>query len=334
MPSAASCFSNPITAARDFITKDREYREAWDVHTWGLFGLDCVVGRVFACSQLGILLSYVTPHADVTRFVGYIIGTQETVGWRYFPNTNCKPDADDFGLALQLLSIGKMAAFFDQHFISVVQNHPEPDGRVCTWLDHPAHKSEPRDYCVAVAANFYIGVVMAFKEDEDNWLKSWPRGYYSSYFQRAMRYLFSQRTENGWRGYWYQNYYHDTWLVARALNQLDSVAMDDKMTGAKINMLRECARSWSNVDVFHSQTPAPLINIQDLAWIILFLKEVKQEVPIEYLQAILEAQRPDGGWDALPFYKTPFKNDVTFFKSRLLTTAAAAAALSLCREQL
>jgi hypothetical protein len=308
------------------LADDSQCIEALDIHRWGLFGRTRIVSSIFAKIQVGLALK---EHGHYVN-IDFIWDLSDSVGWRYFHGCQeCCHDADDFGLAFQLFAkVNKPSMFnVDQRmrYITTAMLHPDSDGAVFTWINHPSDKSSrdrgnQRDYCVTVACNFYLGLVQLYKTCPS--LFECSSGDFKNIIARGATYVLSKQTAvNGWSGYWYDNTHHDSWLACKflreAIDLIDDVGLVSTIKATTGHLAAQRA-NW-----------IPFIkSSQQAALIILMLKACDQPLNVAMADAILCAQLPSGLWDAEDYYKTLSPTGDRFFKSRLLTSALVARALA------
>ncbi|MRG91698.1 hypothetical protein [Polyangium spumosum] len=169
-PTPEEELDRAIELARQGLAADPELRESWEFQRWGGPFDKAYVARLF---PVGIcLLPLAGVGEDISPRVEALVARRSVDGFRYFEGfAGIPPDADDLGLALQLLarSAGRAAAVEALAWpIEVLVRNTGEDGAMAVWLEQhlrePTPDGAPRwlgSRCVAVAANALIGLAEA-----------------------------------------------------------------------------------------------------------------------------------------------------------------------------
>ncbi|MDI3288383.1 hypothetical protein [Polyangium sp. 15x6] len=169
-PAPAEALDRAITLARDALAADPELRESWEIQRWGGPFDATYVARLFPVGLCLLALS--GAGEDITPRVEALVARRGVDGFRYFEGfAGIPPDADDLGLALQLVARSVDGAARTQALawpIEVLVRNTAEDGAIAVWLERHLHEPMPEgapkwlgSRCVAVAANALIGLAEA-----------------------------------------------------------------------------------------------------------------------------------------------------------------------------
>jgi len=169
-PTPAEELARAITLARDGLAADPELHESWEIQRWGGPFDAAYVARLFPVGLC--LLALAGAGEDITARAEALVARRTVDGFRYFEGfAGIPPDADDLGLALQLLrrSAGRTTGTEALAWpIEVLVRNTGEDGAMAVWLERDLREPMPDgapkwlgSRCVAVAANAMIGLAEA-----------------------------------------------------------------------------------------------------------------------------------------------------------------------------
>ncbi len=169
-PAPTEELDRAVTLARDALVADPEVREAWEIQRWGGPFDATYVARLFPVGLCLLALS--SAGEDITAQAEALVARRSIDGYRYFEGfAGIPPDADDLGLALQLIArLPERAARTEALAwpVEVLVRNTDEDGAMAVWLERslrePMPEAAPKwlgSRCVAVAANAMIGLAEA-----------------------------------------------------------------------------------------------------------------------------------------------------------------------------
>jgi len=317
-----------ITLARAALEFDPNAQSAWEVQRWGDWSSEPRIGRVFPVG-LALLALCRSGHDADERIESMIAQTRRADGWRYYENwTDIPPDTDDLGLVLRLFAaikqprIGKNIFHRSFELVRATMNH---EGEFPVWiqvgLDEPISENAPNwlgPRCVAVAAQFALGLIEANIEEEDD-LRS-----------RVLEWIL--RT---WENHKEAAVFHYTWPFARLLlAKLIHVIRIKKIPDfpdrfhAISSQLVEEIQSAAEVD---GGWGSPLATACHVAILALFAPTFDPWPSLTYLAA---RQGPNGLWPSEPLYRCPGKDGAPMAHgAAIITTGICLDALLDVRER-
>ncbi len=177
-PAIAPELERAVTLARSALASDPELRDAWEIQRWGDWATEPRVGGVFPMA-LCLLGSSRAGNDESLRIGRAIFESRRADGWRYYADyADIPPDTDDLGLMLRLfgrLPDGSQKRNIFERSFELVRLTMEVEDGFPVWLRHglvelPSPQAPlwqgPR--CIAVAAQFVLGMVEAEIEGHDD----------------------------------------------------------------------------------------------------------------------------------------------------------------------
>ncbi|MCA9538212.1 MAG: polyprenyl synthetase family protein [Myxococcales bacterium] len=151
-----------VAAMRAFVDADPPLAEAAEVHRWGLFDRETVVGDVFG--PLIIWNARAEMGESPVAAAEALFGRADGDGWRLFPGVNSvPPDADLTGRALRLAArVGRLEHPAVRAGADALTRAMRRDGLFETWLGRGRHDAVEARFgeglCPVVSANALLGL--------------------------------------------------------------------------------------------------------------------------------------------------------------------------------
>ena len=317
LQSAPLTIDQSIRMAQDYLLADRTFREAWEVHRWGMNG----VSELSARFPAGLIIEILGRHGvDVKELVDDFYLHLEDKHFAYYDHpTTPFIDTDNLGVLLRILRYSddtpdRRRAI--QGLLALLEANVQPDGRLPVWLNTQEEAESVMflgEGCGTIEANLLLGLVR-YKPDESGPL-----------VLRASRRLL---TDFASRGTSITVNYPRTYtlaVLAELLSDLTTQGLSDQIPdfAAADDRLR--------IEI-ERETTRPKIGPQDAACLTWagYTAGVAPFPPDRLLPIILDSQSFDGGWPAEPFFFAPTAGGRTMWHaSRLLTSAVCYQALNL-----
>ncbi len=303
-----------LRAAEDFLRADPELAEAAEVHRHGLFGRAEVRADLFGPMFAEALMheAGVSPSGLAQALLAR--GAQG--GWRYYPGHHqIPPDADDVGVALQLGARAGVSRGVLDEAAALLRANVGRDGEVPTWLISPGQDRAAleapwvRGACPVVAAQAALGLW--------RWCGEGARGVVQRVLRRLTRVLadpaaaaspsYAPVLVDAIAGRCLVHLGAEMGVSRRLRPALDAVA-------ARLLARRTLASAFG--------TSLETALAARALWSMGALP-----APEAVAMTLIDAQDADGGFPADPFYNTVPHHRPRRYGSRVVTTAAALAAL-------
>lgn len=319
-----------IAMAKAGLLLDDRFHEAWEVQRWGGW---CEQPRIARFFPVGLcLLGLAEAGVDVGPLAAELLAAERTAdGYRYYGHwRGIPPDADDLGLALQLLrhagDTNEQRRALD-HPVDVLVRNTEPDGWINTYLERsllePAEDG-PKwlvERCSAVGVNALLGL----------YCSDWPVP--PGYRERALERTLAVLEQEGLASVIAYPACYARLLLARLERALDG---------------ERCPRIVrSRLDAMLSAIEAELLAAQELdgGWgsplatachlMVLCLRRTPAFDPRPATLYLCARQEPDGMWPREALYHCPGRDGIQHdYASRSVTTAVCMSALVQARAAL
>ena len=314
---APPTIAQSIRMAQGYLLADRTFREAWEVHRWGMNGATELSARFPA----GLIIEILGRHGvDVRELVDDFYRHAEEKHFSYYDHPATPyVDTDNLGVLLRIDEYSddkpeRQRTLQDQ--LALLETNVRPDGRLPVWLiahDEAELTMFLGEECGTIEANLLLGL-LRYKPHE-----------YGHLVLRASGRLLADFAS---RGTSITVNYPRTYtlaVLAELISQLrtqglsgqisDFTAADDRL---RIEIEREVSR--------------PRIGPQDAACLTRACCAAGlAHLPTNgFLRTILASQSFDGGWPAEPFFFAPAAGGrAMWYSSRLLTSAICYQALNL-----
>ena len=314
LQAAPPTIAQSIRMAQAFLLADRTFREAWEVHRWGMNGATELSARFPA----GLIIEILGRHGvDVRELVDDFYRHAEEKHFSYYDHPATPYiDTDNLGVLLRISEYSDDSPSRQrtlQDLLARLEANVRPDGRLPVWLN--VHDEvEPVMFlgegCGTIEANLLLGLLR---------YKSYEHGHL---VLRASRRLVADFAS---RGTSITVNYPRTYTLAVLAELLSHLT-----TQGLIDQIPDFAAAGDRLRVeIERETSRPRIGPQDAAC--LTWAGYTAGVPSDaLLPIILTSQSFDGGWPAEPFFFAPAAGGrAMWYSSRLLTSAACYHALNL-----
>lgn len=318
-----------IDLARSALEFDPNAQSAWEVQRWGDWASEPRIGRVFPVG-LGLLALCRAGHEADERIEWMIERTRRADGWRYYENyTDIPPDTDDLGLILRLyaaLRKPRIEKTIFQRPFDLVRLAFAKDEEFPVWLDvgldEPLSKDAPNwlgPRCIAVAAQFVLGLVEAKIEGQDD-----------------LRAKVLEWILDTWENHKEFAIFHYTWPFARlllaklihALNVYQIPDFSERFQTLAKQLVHEIQANGQADGGWGS----PLATACHIAILAMHAPSFDPWPSLTYLASW---QGPDGMWPAEPLYRCPGKDGAPrAHGAAIITTGICLDALLELRDRL
>ncbi len=329
-PSLAAELDRTIRLAVEALEADPELREAWEIQRWGgIFPRTCV-GRFFPLSLCTIALA--SASVDVSSRARTLLSLGSIDGYRYFEGfAGIAPDADDLGMALQLVSRLPREPDAMQTLVWPVEllvKNTSAEGEIPVWLDRylrePIAEDAPAwrgSRCLAVAANATIGLI------EAGVLVA------SEFIERSLGWITRTWRQEGMRAVFFYGLAYTRLMLMRLHEVTEGQTFGSTVTGE----LRSIAEDIQAEIVAAQRSDGGFGGLMDTACSLGALACVNRASfdPWPAVAFLASRQQYDGLWASEPLYPTPGKDNVpAAHGSRAITTALCLYALARTRSRL
>jgi hypothetical protein len=315
-----------IRLARAGLLADDRLREAWEVQRWGAW---CETPRVARFFPAGLcLLALAEAGADVREAAGELLSSEASPdGYRYYGRwIGIPPDADDLGLALDLLPIAgdtpeRRRAL--THPIEVLVQSTEPDGWINTYLEQGLIEPTPPDSphwlvrrCSAVVMRALIGL---FRTE-------WPLP--EGFRDRALSRLIEVLHDEGLASVDAYPACYARLLLARLGCAIEGRSCPAAARNALEEMLGAIEREIVATQELDGGWGSPLATACHLS--VLALRRTPGFAPAAATLYLCARQEPDGLWPREALYHCPGRDGAQHdYATRSVTTAICLSALAL-----
>lgn len=307
--SARPRLQTPVQMAARFLLADPTFREAWEVHRWGLLGAVEISARFPA----GLILEILALHGvEVTEMVDDFFWSIDEQHLAYYDHPAARPyvESDTLGLLLRLYthsSQTKRHRTVLNDYLALLGKHARPDGFLPVWLVDSDNATALilGEGCGTIEANLVRGL-LGYKPDE----------HMSLIMPSARRLLGDYAARGSSVNVNYPQPYTRA-VLAEFMDQLDKLGLSKdipELAPARERLRTEVARA----------TQQARITPQEAACLIWSCSRPGlADLETESWQAIVTSgQSFDGGWAGEPFFFAPSPGGQTrWYASRLLTTA-------------
>jgi hypothetical protein len=318
-----------LRIGRTALLEDPRFREAWEVQRWGEWCAEPRIARLF---PVGIcLLALAGMGEEVGAAAAELLSTERSAdGFRYYGRwRGIPPDADDLGLALQLLPLAADTAGLRRSFewpVELLLRNTEPNGWINTYLEkdllEPTTADGPdwlRWRCSAVGINALIGLLRA------DW--PLPEGYLARVLERLLVVL---RSEGLASATLYPACYVRL-LLARLERALESKPCPVSARSTLATILESIERELRVTRRLDGGWGSPMATACHLS--VLALRRTRDFDPVPSVLYLCARQEPDGMWAREPFFHGPGVDDAPFdYATRPVTTALCLEALVLAEH--
>ena len=167
-----------IAMARAGLLADPALHEAWEVQRWGAWCAEARTARFFPVGLCLLALARTGGVAE-ERVRGLMASERCEDGYRYYGKwRGIPPDADDAGLALQLLPFCPDQRDALQHTVDLLRQNRHGDGWLPTWLEQGLREPTLPDAptwlvrrCAAVNARALLGLLDAEWPLPEGWIQ-------------------------------------------------------------------------------------------------------------------------------------------------------------------
>ena len=303
-----------IAMAQGYLLADRTFREAWEVHRWGMNGATELSARFPA----GLIIEILGRHGvDVKELVDDFFRHAEDKHFAYYDHPETPyVDTDNLGVLLRMVEYSDDSPERQSNLrdlLELLETNVRPDGRLPVWL-RAQDEAEPVAFlgegCGTIEANLLLGLLQ---------YKPLKPGHLVLRASRRLLADFASRgtsiTVNYPRTY-------TLGVAAELLSHLTSKGL--------IDQIPDVARAEDRLRIeVEREMTRPRIGPQDAAC--LTWAGYTAGVPSDgLLPIILNSQSFDGGWPAEPFFFAPAAGGrAMWYSSRLLTSAVCYHALNL-----
>ncbi|HUO46676.1 MAG TPA: hypothetical protein VM470_07580 [Acidimicrobiia bacterium] len=318
--TGSSAQPTPLSMATGYLLADLTFKEAWEVHRWGLLG----AAEVSARFPAGLILEILALHGhEVTNLIDDFFWSAEDRQFAYYDHPAAKPyiETDTLGLLLRLY---KNSSQTERHrriieeFLALFQHHVRPDCPLPVWLVERDQASAVilGENCGTIEANLLRGLFEYQSHEHLTWIMPFVCRLLGDYAMRGSSVNV--------------NYPHS---YARAAVAELMERLEDNGLSAEVPSLG-AARSRLRVELAHNAQQAHITS-QEAACMIWTCSRAGLEDAYQDLweKIVMGSQRFDGGWAAEPFFFAPTSGSRTMWhSSRLLTSALCLHALALASE--
>jgi hypothetical protein len=313
-----------VAMAEAYLLADPHFRDAWEVHRWGLLGKPELTGRLFAPGLVHEDLA--ATGKDISTWVDTAFESYRNNEHRYFDEAApLPPDIDTLGLMLRLHRHSTNPAVHAEILaapLSWAEQAAGDDGNIPVWLLGGARGPGGVDApltgarCVACTTNFIRGI------------SSFDSERFRGLIERVARYIVQRVDQVGAAASLYYPSLYFCWqLIAleSALRRMPHLGVElDRLTKAIATMLRKEQRRCRTTPQDAALLTAISLDSRSRSLEL----ELDPDLDPEWIGAIVRAQRSDGAWDGEPLYSLPAPaGRSAWFSSKLATT-------SLCRRAL
>ena len=295
-----------ISMAERYLGADPTFRDAWEVHRWGMAGAPEVTARFPA----GLVIEVLGKHGhDVGDLADEFYRAAGEQGFAYYDHPDLPyRETDTIGTMLRLYPYSKQTEWHRKvldNLIGLVEAHVEPKGRVPVWLVGAGEAGHPLlgAGCATIEANLLLGL-LAYDPDR-----------FATLVTRSAERLFADFSV---RGAGITVNYPRPYLLAVLASLLSELSSP---TEERWERVRQEIAAEAMRDRLTPQTAACLA-------LACSYEPTEQLMDALWRNAILKAQSFDGSWAAEPMFFAPNRGgSATWFTSRLLTSAVCYDAL-------
>jgi hypothetical protein len=315
-----------LRMARAGLGADDRFQEAWEVQRWGGW---CAEPRIARFFPVGLcLLGLAAADVDVSTKAAELLLTEgRTDGYRYYGHwLGIPPDADDLGLALQLLPLAGDRPDLHrilEHPIEVLLGNVGPDGFIHTYLEQGLAEPTTPDgphwlvrRCPAVAARALIGLIVT----------DWPLP--SGFRDRALQRLLTVLRDEGPASVDAYPLCYARLLLAHLEQALRGRDCPAAARAELHEMLSAIEQEILATEELDGGWGSPLATACHLT--VLSLRRTRGFDPSAAILYLCARQEPDGLWPREALYHCPGRdNSQHDYATRSVTTAICMEALAL-----
>lgn len=306
MVAPAPDIASTVDAARRFLLADPSFREAWEVHRWGMGGASKVTARFPSALVIEALAKH---GADVAELVDDFYREAENRAFAYYDHPGLPyRETDTIGAMLRLSQYTDSApqrSVLDG-LVAEVAAHVTPDGRLPVWLvDGVPDVPLLGEGCGTIEVNLLRGLIVYQ-----------PNGI-EPLIDRSKRRLLGVFAR---RGAAVSVNYPSSYLLA-AMGALLGVSPDERGWVA----LRAAIEVEADAD----------LSPQTAACLILACSHEATDALLDpdWVGLVADAQSFDGSWLPEPMFFAPNRTRPAWHRSRLLTSALCFDALATVVER-
>jgi hypothetical protein len=314
-----------VQIARAGLLEDERLHECWEIQRWGRWCEEPRMGRFF---QVGLCLqALATSGADVSARAAALLSLRRVDGWRYYEDwLGIPPDADDLGIALQLIPLAGDGAVPHAAMrvpMDLLQRNTTAEGWIDTYLEDGLCEPPQGDApywlgrrCLVVAANAMLGVLHA----------GWPMP--REWMDRVLRCLATSLRQDGLGAVTCYPACYARLVLTRLERALEHVPCAPEARAGfswAVDGFVEELRSSRQRD---GGWGSPLQTACHLA--VLALRRADGFDPGPSILYLSSRQEPDGLWAREPLYRGPGRDGMpSLYQSRSVTAALCLEALVL-----
>jgi squalene-hopene/tetraprenyl-beta-curcumene cyclase len=318
----------------------------YQLYSTFLFQRMLIIDSLLDCAQQKFFKNKINKNL-IKKEISFIIESKHALvdgGWSYIPNLLLlPPDADDLGLALQILARvgGKELASICNSSLQILFEHcSHKDGSFNTWIVDPANSSHfnrlmfkyieiigGRGVHADVVGNLLYGLILFDKEQ------------YKEKIIKGGQYLMSCQHKGGfWESKWYWGRYYATFRALYVLNFISSMSEPIIRSIDFVKATQFEDGGWgTRIDgVIDHGVVTGISNSNPLSTSLALLslsvcKNAVTDIQSHVLGGIsylLKSQLGNGCWAPVPFIKMASKDGIITYSSSTITTSFCLKALA------
>jgi hypothetical protein len=303
--------------AQAYLLADRTFREAWEVHRWGMNR----VSELSARFPAGLIIEILGRHGvEVKELVDDFYRHLADKHFAYYDHP-ASPyiDTDNLGVLLRILRYSDDTPDRQrniQGLLALLEANVRPDGRLPVWLN-AQEEAEPVMFlgegCGTIEANLLLGLLLYQPHEYGHLVLRASRRLLADFASRG-----ASITVNYPRTY-------NLAVLAELISNLTNQGLSDQIPDFAV------ADDRLRIEI-ERETSRPRVGPQDAACLIWAGQSARlaHSPRDRLLPTVLNSQSFDGGWPAEPFFFAPTSGGrAMWYSSRLLTSAVCYHALNL-----
>ena len=301
-----------IAMAERFLTADRTFREAWEVHRWGMAGAPEVTARFPAGLVIEVLGKRGSDVGDLVDDF-YRQATEKRLAYYDHPDLPYV-ETDTLGTMLRLFPHSKQTEWHRKvldDFIALLEGHAAEDGRLPVWLVDPTDAGHILlgEGCGTIEANLLRGLI-GYKDDR-----------LAPLIHRSAERLLDDFLD---RGAGITVNYPRPYLLAVFADLLTAVGNAEP--------IKQISAAWAHLAAqieIESARDRPTAMTAACLRLACSHPETSHLTDETWTTTVLKGQSFDGGWTGEPMFFAPNRGgETTWYTSRLVTSALCYDALS------